>query len=67
MVIAVAIVLWVLILIAVAHFFGCSLTIESGIEAHYKNQGDEEPAVPTPTPWFSPTSRGEAPLARRGA
>ena len=37
-------------LAAAAALIACSLTIESGIEAHYKNQGDEEPIEPTPTP-----------------
>ena len=50
MVIAVAMVLWILILIAVAHFFGCSITFESGIHDSMRADDYEHRATPTPTP-----------------
>ena len=42
--------LWVLILSAVSHIAGCSVTLESGIHDSMRAENEEHPPTSTPTP-----------------
>jgi hypothetical protein len=52
-VLLICLLLWLLILTAISHIVGCTLTLESGI--HDSMRAESEVPAPTPTP--TPTRR----------
>jgi len=46
----VGLLLWVLILTAISHLVGCSVTLESGIHDSMRAETEEHPPTSTPTP-----------------
>lgn len=48
--IAVSIVIWLFVMVAIVHVFGCSLTVSSGELTGLRHHHTEDEAEPTPTP-----------------
>ena len=49
-VLLICLLLWVLILTAISHIAGCSVTLESGIHDSMRAESEAPPPTPTPTP-----------------
>ena len=49
-VLLICLLLWLLILTAISHIVGCTLTLESGIHDSMRAETEEHPPTTTPTP-----------------